>query len=402
MRLRVFAGFGICVGLTLLSCQRSPNPSREASPTPAGPPVPVSFAVVESGSLPLEIAALGRVESSSDVAITPQVSGRIEKVHFAEGDRVQKGDPLFSIDARTYRASVAEAEARLLRDRALAAQAGNEATRAANLASAGVGSNQDTDKARADASALQASVAADEAELKSARLNVEFSELRSPISGRTGSLLVHAGNLVTANANTPLVVIRCLSPAFVRFAVPAERLSELRERLATKQSVSVEARLRGDPSQPETGTLTLIENQIDTKTGMIELKARFDNADERLWPGQDVEALVRLGEQANAVSVPDAAVRPGQDGPYVYVLNEHDEAVLRPVTLDRTQEGRAVIRSGLAKGERVIVDGLVRVAPGVRVTASAAASAPPATAASVPAATSAAPAPSLQPSTTGP
>jgi membrane fusion protein, multidrug efflux system len=350
-----------------LACKRSQTPGRE-SPAGAGPSaVPVVVAEVVASSMPVELGAMGRVEASSEVGITSQIAGRIERIHFREGDKVEKGALLFSIDARPYRAAVAQAQAQLLRDQALDAQAKNDAERAQNLTQAGVGSEQETERAKADAAALAASVAADEAALQNARLNLEYTTLRSPITGRTGSVLVHPGNLVRAASDAPLVVVRSLSPVFVRFAIPEQHLQEVRRRLGGSEALSVEATPRGAEAAVSRGRLSFIENHVDTTTGMVEVKAEFENADEALWPGQDMNVKLRLGTEANAVSVPEAAVRPGQSGAHVYVVNAESRTELRQVVVDRAQGDRLIVRSGVVPGERVVVDGLVRVGQGTLV-----------------------------------
>lgn len=310
---------------------------------------------------------MGRIEASSEVSLTSQVAGRIERVHFKEGDHVAEGALLFSIDARPYRAAVAQAEAQLSRDKTLQAQAQNDAQRAANLTNAGVGSEQETERAKADAAALTASLSADEALLQSARLNLQYTQLRSPISGRTGTLLVHAGNLVKANGDAALVVVRRLSPAFVRFSLPEQYLPELQRRLQSNEPIDVEVTPRSGKAPVTRGRLTFIENQVDVSTGMLQVKAEFENKDERLWPGQDMDVRVRLGTEDSAISVPEAAVRPGQEGSHVFVVGADNRTELRKVVVDRTLGDRVVLRSGLAAGERVVVDGIVRVGQGTLV-----------------------------------
>jgi multidrug efflux system membrane fusion protein len=324
-------------------------------------------AEAESHTLPIDLAAMGRVEASSEVAITSQVAGRIERVHFKEGDAIEEGALLFSIDARPYRAVVAQAEAQLLRDRTLQAQAQSDAARAASLTNAGVGSVQETERAKADAAALTASLGADEASLQSAKLNLQYTQLRSPIGGRTGSLLVHAGNLVKSNGDAPLVVVRRLTPAFVRFSIPEQYLPEMQRRLHGTEPLEVEAKPRGRAAPVTRGRLTFIENQVDVATGMVQVKAEFENKDELLWPGQDMDVSVRLGSEANALSVPEAAVRPGQEGALVFVVGADNRTELRKIVVDRTVGDRVVVRTGLAVGERVVIDGIVRVGQGTLV-----------------------------------
>lgn len=344
------------------ACDRDSSTEAQAATEQA---VPVVIGQVERKTVPLEISAVGSVVASSTVDIVSQVTGRIEKVHFAEGDLVKQGDVLFTIDPRPYRAALAEAKARLQRDEVLSKQAQLEAERAASLVDAGVGTLQELERAQSNASSLAATLAADRAEIETNRLNLQFATIRAPIAGRTGSLLVHAGNVVRANGETPLVVIRRVRPVHVRFNVPEQYLGRVREKLA-QGPLQVLATPRG-VSTPATGKLTLIENAVDTATGSIQLKAEFDNADDALWPGQYADVRLRLAMQEDALVAPEAAVQPGQDGAYVFVVDQQMRATLRPVVVDRNLGTEVVIRSGLEPGERVVVDGQLRLASGMKV-----------------------------------
>lgn len=331
----------------------------------APPPAPVILAPVEAKSMPVTVTAIGGVEAFTTVSVLPQVGGEITKVHFEEGTTVKKDELLFTIDTRPYRATLSEAAARVSRDKALAKQAHDQADRTAKLVKEGLATQADLDQANANAQAADATLAADRAAVAGASISVSYATIRSPIAGRTGSLLVHAGNVV-APGSQPLVIIRAMKPIYVRFAVPEKYLSRIRERMSAG-TLLVEARPRHDRGTPAEGKLTFVENTVDTATGTIALKAEFPNLDERLWPGQFVDVSLRLSEQESALVVPESAIQAGQNGDHVFVVGSDDKAVLRPVKVDRQVGREIVLESGVKPGERVVVDGQVRLFPGAPV-----------------------------------
>lgn len=328
--------------------------------------VPVTVAEVKAEDVPIELMAFGTVEASNSVEVVPQVSGQITEVHFVEGAFVKKGDLLFSVDTRPYRAELAAARAELARSSALARQASSEAQRYADLAQQGVATGQQLTQAQADAASARAQVEQMRAQIDSASLNVKFTRITAPIDGKTGSLLVHAGNVIQANAAQPLVVIRSLSPVQVRFAVPQQHLSALRDGLASGV-LPVRASPRAEGVQPAQGQLTFLENSVDTATGTISLKATFANLDLALWPGASVEVVLTLGQDRNALVVPAEAVREAQDGTYVFVVGPDDKVRQQPVHVLRTTERLALLRDGVSPQERVVTDGFVRLRDGVSV-----------------------------------
>jgi multidrug efflux system membrane fusion protein len=352
------------VAPAVIGCAKS---DAQLAGTPGVPPVPVVVAKVEQRELPIVLDAVGNVEASSTVSITAQVEGRIEKVHFTEGDEIKAGDLLFSIDAQPYRAALAEAEARLARDVALSDQAKLDSARAEMLANSGVASAADKEKAVANVAALAASQNADRAAAQAARVNLAYTTIRAPLTGRAGSLLVHAGNVVRPNTDTPLVVLRCVKPVMVHFSLPERYLPQVREHMKAG-TAEVAVTPRGSTVPPAIGKLTFIDNTVDATTGTIGLKAELSNEDESLWPGQYVDARVNLGVEPNALVVPEAAVQAGQDGPYAYAVSTDLTAELRKLVIRRTQDHWSVIESGLRPGEQVAVEGLVRLAPGSKVT----------------------------------
>ncbi len=327
-----------------------------------GGPVPVRAATVESRSVPLEIHAIGNVTASSTVDVNARVGGQLEEVHFTEGDRVTKGDPLFTIDQRPFKAAVRQAEARLAQDSAQLDKARADVRRYGELVKDDFVTKEQYDQAEASARALEAAVEGDRAALDEARLDLEYSTISAPITGRTGNLLVHAGNLVKAN-DKPLVTINRIQPVDVSFSVPERYLGRIRQRMAERGRLPV----RAEPGQDDPsvgGELDFVDNAVDQSTGTVLLKASFVNADERLWPGEFVDVWLVLGEQADAVVVPTQAVERGQEGTYVYVIGSDDTVDQRSVTVDRTFNGESVIADGLEPGERVVTDGQLRLTPG--------------------------------------
>jgi membrane fusion protein, multidrug efflux system len=330
------------------------------------PPVPVVTAVAERKDVPVQILAIGTVEPLSTVTVKPQVGGIIDGVHFREGADVRAGDLLFTIDRRPYEAALRQSESMRARDAAQLQNAQAEARRADELVAQGILSHEQHDQARAASEALAASVRADEAAIENARLQLEYCTIRSPIDGRTGSLLVHQGNLVKAIDGGPLVVVNRVEPVFVTFAVPEQRLAAIDRAMAAGRLV-VEAVLPGGEAAPEHGRLTFLDNAVDRATGTIKLKGTFPNAGRRLWPGQFVNARLTLGVRSGAVVVPAQALQSGQRGTFVFVIKPDLTAEPRPVVVAQEVEGQAVVEQGLAPGERVVTDGQLRLVPGSKV-----------------------------------
>ncbi|MFN8092860.1 MAG: efflux RND transporter periplasmic adaptor subunit [Vicinamibacteria bacterium] len=351
----------------LLALGASGGCARRAAGAAGGPPpAPVVAARVESRDVPVEALAIGTVEAYSTVALRPQVSGPIASVHFAEGADVKASDLLFTIDPRPFQATLSQAESALARDRAQAKNAAAEAERAESLFRQGILSKEQHDSAHASAEALAATVQADEAAVQNARLQVSYTSVRAPVSGRTGAVLVQAGNVVQAVTGGPLVVINQVEPVYVSFALPEPRLAELR-RAAAGGKLPVQAILAGDPKGPAEGQLSFVDNQVDRSTGTFRLKATFANRDRRLWPGQFVNARIVLDVRRNAVVAASAAVQSGQQGTYVFVVKPDHTAEMRRVTTGPAAGDDVVIEKGLSPGETVVTDGHVRVVPGAPV-----------------------------------
>jgi multidrug efflux system membrane fusion protein len=296
--------------------------------------------------------------------VKSQVDAVIKQVHFAEGQDVRAGDLLFTLDARPFEAMLQQAEANLARDEAQAKNARAQAQRNKGLFDSGIISKDQYDTFQTSADALDAGVRADKAAVENARLQLGYCTIRSPIDGRTGSLLVHAGNLVKSN-DTSLVVINQIHPIYVTFSVPEQYLPQIKQHLAHgKLQVLASA---GDIRQnPDTGLLGFINNTVDSTTGTIMLKGTFPNASSQLWPGQFVNVALKLAIEENATVVPNQAVQAGEKGEYVYVVKPDMTAEYRPVVTGVSSGGDTVIEKGVEPGERVVTDGQLRIYPGAK------------------------------------
>src|SRR6266576_3685344 len=329
----------------------------------SAPRVPVSVARAERRALPYELEATGTVEAIRSVDVTPQVNGTILHVKFGEGDEVAAGQILFEIDPRPYRAALQQAEGALLRDLTQALSAAREAARYKILAATNTVTQEDYEQKQSTADAAAAAVRSDSAAAGLAQLNLEYATVRAPIGGRTGRLLLHEGNLVRAGSD-PLVSIVQMRPILVRFPVPATNLPALRQRAG--QQLKVIAMPARDSASAVQGILSFVDNQVDTTTGSVLLKARFLNRDGALWPGEFVAITLVLGMQNDAVVVPSAAVMQGQQGTYVFVVNNDGTAATQPITVERTIDSLSVI-AGVPAGALVVTDGQLRLTPNAKV-----------------------------------
>lgn len=352
------------LGLVALCFGCSKANSGQASQRQARP-VPVRVGKVVSKDMPVEVRAIGNVVAYAVVSVVPQVDGQITKVHIREGDRVKQGQLLFSIDARPYDAALRQARARLQQNEVQRANAKAEFERYTELVEKGYVSREQFEQKRTTAEAMAAAVAADKSAIDQALLNLQYTTIRSPIDGRAGSLLVDRGNVVRAN-DKPLVVLRQVQPVYVRFSVPEQYLSAIRERMAAG-SLPVEAMPKDYQGKPAVGELTFLDNTVDTATGTIELKAQFANDDELLWPGQYVDVVLRLRTEQGATVVPQSAIQQARDGSYAFVIGPGPAAVLRKVEIKRQIGEEVVIESGLRPGEVVVTDGQLQLTDGAKV-----------------------------------
>lgn len=324
--------------------------------------VTVLMTNVATMTVPVELSTFGTVEPEMTVAVKSQITGVLSKVLFAEGQEVQEGDLLFTIDSRGPEASLKQAEAVLARDRLQCENAFKEAGRREILLKKGVSPQEVYDEAVTAAEMLKATVRSDEAAVDNARLQLSYCSIRAAISGRTGNLTVHQGNLVRAD-DTSLVTINQIHPILVRFVLPQSELIRVRE-VAERGGLTVVATPAVAGAHVETGTVIFVNNAVDVATGTIQLKARFANVPTALWPGQFVKVVIRLAVQENAVVLPESAVLLGQQGAYVYVVGENGKVAPRSVTVERTVAGLSVLAGGLVPGEVVVTDGQLRLKPG--------------------------------------
>jgi multidrug efflux system membrane fusion protein len=352
------------VALALSACSKSgdPPPARGAAP----PAVPVRVATAVQQDVPVQIRAIARVEPYSTVTMRARVAGQIMSQHFTDGQDVQAGDELFSIDPRPFQAALGQAEGDLARDIALAKDAADEAAWQNSLLQQHVAAQREYDHAQAAADSLQATVRADQAAVSQARLNLEYCSVRSPLDGRTGAALTQAGNVVKAD-DTALVVVNQINPIYVTFSVPEQNLARIKEFQAERR-LAVEATIPHDEGPPEQGELTFIDNQVDRTTGMILLKGTFLNEKRRLWPGQFVNVILTLTTEEGVTVVPSQAVQTGQSGQYVYAVKPDQTVAMRPVVVGLAIEDRTVIQRGVNAGDTVVTDGQLRLVPGAKVT----------------------------------
>jgi multidrug efflux system membrane fusion protein len=360
MKLQAAYTLTVCAGLALSGCSKNERAAASAPPT-----VPVSVATVEEKDMPVAIRAIGNVEAMESVVVKSQIAGEIVAVHFREGQDVRQGSLLFEIDPRQARAELARAEGTLARDIAQAKNARAQAQRYERLAKEGVVSSQELEQFTSEATALEAAAEADRATVENARLQLAYTKIRSPISGRTGRLMVDRGNIVKEN-DIDLVTINQITPINVQFAIPEQQLPEVKQRM--NRGLRVEAFLPGEPqSPPVRGELDFIDNAVDPATGTIRLKGKFPNGDRRLWPGQFVDVVLTLSTTSDAIVVPSQAVQTGQQGQYVFIVNQDMTAEIRNVTVRRTVGNESVIESGLKPGERVVTDGQLKLTKGAKV-----------------------------------
>jgi multidrug efflux system membrane fusion protein len=343
----------------LASCSREPQPQGAA---PAA--VPVSAAVAVEKTAPVQVQAVGTAQAYATVSVLARVDGELLSVHFKDGQYVRTGDPLFTIDSRSYEAQLNQAQATLARDRAQLENAHAQLKRNAAVVAKGYVSQEQYDQAVATATAQEATVRADEAAIETARLQVEYCSISSPIDGVAGAVLIDAGNIVKANdTGNPLAVINQVEPIYVAFYVPQKYLPQIREHMAAGK-LSVEATIPGYEETIPQGELTFIDNTINPSAGTIQLRATFANKDRVLWPGQFVKTVLTLTSVPKAVVVPSQAVQVGQKGQYVFVVRPDMTVEYRPVVVSMTLDDESVIEKGVSPGARVVTDGQLRLTNG--------------------------------------
>ena len=366
-------GFAAVLALAAAAVLWRLSPNTQVEPAAAqapAPGIPVTAGTVAAQDVPVFLLGIGTVQAYNSVSIKSRVDGQIVQIDFKEGQEVKQGDPLIQIDPRPYQAQLEQAQATKQKDEAQLAGAKLDLERYAKLLGTGYQTRQSYDNQTALVAQLQAAIKGDEAQINTVKLNLSYADIRSPIDGRLGAKLVDKGNLVHANDNTPLVTITEVKPIFVSFTLPQETLDDLREN--NKEAPLVVYAYSGDgKKQLAEGKLTLIDNAIDQATGTIHLKARFDNDDEQLWPGEFVSLRVILSTRRNVATVPAQTVQNGPNGHYAYTIKPDNTVERRAVEVASIQDGIAVVTKGLTPGERVVVDGQYRLTDGARVNPAA-------------------------------
>jgi membrane fusion protein, multidrug efflux system len=363
----VFIYLGIGAALGSAACSDESTVAGATGGRGGGTPaVPVTIAPVIQKAMPIEIQVIGSAEPYSTVAIRSQITGLLNAVNFREGDIVRKDQVLFELDKRPLVAALEQAQANLQRDMAQAANAEVQATRLQQLVDRGIAPRDQGDTAKTSVVAMNATVEADRAAVENAKIQIQYATIPSPLTGRTGALMVHQGNLVRANDQTPLVVINEVAPISVAFSIPEARLTELR-RYMSGGSLTVTATPQGS-DRSSTGRIAFIDNAVDQNTGTIRIKGTFPNEDGRLWPGQFVNVVVTLTTDPKAIVVPSVAVQTGQQGTFVFAVKQDQTVEVRPVTVARTRGAESVIATGVGPGDTVVTDGHLRLVPGARIS----------------------------------
>src|SRR5579872_583275 len=368
MAKRIFAGLGVVLCLALLGLWRlgvgDTVPSARAQVAPSA--VPVTAGTVVARDVPQFVQGIGTVQAFNNVAIKSRVDGPIVKVAFTEGQEVGQGDLLFQIDPRPYQAALALALAAREKDQAQLETAQTDLVRYGKLVGSGFQTRQSFDQQRGLVAQFTAAIKGDEAQIDTARLNLGYTDIRSPIDGRLGARLIDIGNLVHASDNTSLVTITQVRPIFVSFTLPQSTLDEIRQ-YQQQAPLEVTALAGDNTTELGDGNLSLIDNEIAETTGTIHLKATFANQNERLWPGEFVNVRLVLRTRRGVATVPSQSVQQGPNGDFAYVISKDDTVQRRSVEVSAIQDGVAVVTKGLTLGERVVVEGQYRLTDGVRV-----------------------------------
>ncbi len=357
-------GVMLAISVLLVGCSSQQAKSAKASAPP--PAVPVGVAAVQQGDFNVYLNGLGSVQAFYTVSLKTRIDGQIMQVNFREGQDVKAGELLILIDPRPYQVALAQAQANLQKDEAQLTNAKAQYERNKVLYEQGVIAKQDLDTLEASFGTYEGTIASDKAAIDSAKLNLTYCRIVSPVDGRVGLRQVDPGNYVTAAGGTPMLVITQLHPIAVVFTLPEDQLQEVAQQMK-KGPLEVDAYSRDDQQKLATGKLLTIDNQIDQTTGTAKLKAVFDNQENSLWPNQFVNAHLLLEVRKNAVTAPASAIQRGPDGSFVYVVDANNTAQMRPVQIALTQGSTVVIASGLKGGDKVVTDGQEKLQAGMRV-----------------------------------
>lgn len=359
--LALVAGGGLYYGYSSVTVGKQAGTEKKERPG-----APVRVGKVTQQTIPVQVEAIGTVQAYSVVKIKSRVDGQIMSAGFKEGQIVKKGDLLFQIDPRPFEAHLKQAEANLARDQAQLEKAKADLKRYSMLSNKGFSSQQRYEEARAAVEVFSAAIHAGEQAVEIARLNLEFATINAPVTGRTGGMLVYPGNLVEANKDPPLVTINEIQPIQVAFSVPEQYLPEIKRRMAQK-NLDVSVNIPEEKGPPVTGEVTFIDNKVDVSTGTIQLKATFENDDERLTPGQFVNVSLTLAALENAFTVPSRALQVNQNGSFVFVVKPNKTVEMRPVEAGPQSGEVTAVTKGLKLGETVVTDGQLRLYPGAKV-----------------------------------
>ena len=365
---RVLPLFGLGVTLAICAVLAGCSSHQTKSAKAGGPPpaVPVGVATVKEGAFDVYLTGLGNVQAYNTVSLKTRIDGQIMQVNFREGQDVKAGELLILIDPRPYEVALAQAQATLQKDEAQLANAKAQYERNKVLYEQGVIAKQDLDTMQASFGTFEGTIAADKAAIDSAKLNLTYCRIVSPINGRVGLRQVDPGNYVTAAGNTPMLTITQLHPIAVVFTIPEDQLQDVAKQMKSG-TLEVDAYSRDDQTKLATGRLETINNQIDQTTGTVQLKAVFDNPENTLWPNQFVNAHLLLKQLKDAITAPASALQRGPDGNFVYMVDAQNQAQMQAVKVDLTQGTTIVVASGLKAGERVVTDGQEKLQAGMKV-----------------------------------
>jgi multidrug efflux system membrane fusion protein len=351
------------------------NRGSRADTQKGAPAVPVSVTTVGLKTVPVRLYAIGNVVPYTTVAVKARVDGQILSVHFKEGDEVKQGSVLFEIDPRPFSAALKQAQANLLKDKALLDRANEQEKRYKDLLTKNFISPDAYEQVRTNAATAAATVAADEAAIEAAKLSLDYCTIRSPVTGYAGRIQIQQGNLVKANDTNPLVTVNQIVPIYAAFSVPEQNIADIRKYQGNGE-LKVQAAFTNAAHAPVPGKLSFLDNSADTTTGTIQLKAEFANADKALWPGQFVNVVLTLYDQKDVLVTPSVAVQNGPNGQYVFVVKPDFTVELRNIKVARAEGDDTVVASGLNPGDQVVTVGQLRLAPGTRVSVPKAAAAP--------------------------
>ncbi len=359
----VWAATLIMLVIAAFGCSRDAAGKRNSEEKSVRPANPVSVAEVLEKTVPIQIKAVGTTEAFSTVSVRAQVAGELIAVHIKDGQCVKVGDPLFTIDPRPFETELRQVKANLEKEKAQLDYAQKQLDRNASVVGKGYVSQEQYDQVAANAAALKAAVAADQAAVENAQIQLKYCWINSPIDGCAGELKIHPGNLIkVSDTEYPLVVIKQISPIYVSFYIPEKYLPEVQKYMAAKK-LEVQAAIPNLEDNPNMGQLSFLDNSVNKATGTIQLKATFPNKDRSLWPGQYVNVTLTLATQPNAVVVPSQAVKTGQEGQYIFVVRPDLTAEYRLVEVQRILGGDAIISKGVRPGEKVVTDGQLRLSP---------------------------------------